>query len=157
MTSITIDDFRSRLKAFDDPQAYPDAEIEPWLTLSDIMFNDNIWLTLKPIGQALFVAHNLVLAARDKRATDRGGIPGQSGSGILSSKSIGGVSASYDVGSGLEQGAGYYNLTTFGTRLYRMFGLVGMGGRQLGGPDINLGPTFGPAWPGVIPPPYRRP
>lgn len=154
VSPITIGNFREMFPAFGDPQQFTDAQVTMWLQYSHAILDQSLWADMKPMGQALFTAHNLVLEARDERAAQRGGLPGQSGGQILSSKSIGGVSGSYDTASGLEQGAGYYNLTTYGTRFFRMMRLVGMGGRQIGGPDFVFPPGFlGPAWPGVLPPP----
>lgn len=147
---MTPDKFRSILTAFRDPQAYPNGEIELWLDLADKVLLASRWADYHELGTALWVAHNLVLAKRDEKVADGGGIPGAPTGGIVSSKSVGSVSVSYDTQNGLEQGAGQWNLTSFGVRFYQLMRLVGMGGSQLGGPDITLGPTFGPGWPGVL-------
>jgi hypothetical protein len=147
---LSLFGFRQTFTVFGDTQKYTDMMISPWLTLAETLFDVNIWRGLRPYAIALFAAHNLILAKRDELADAAGGLPGQSGSGITASKSVGGASISYDTSSGLEQGAGYYNLTTYGTRLYRLIRLAGMGGTQLGGCPPNRGPFSGPAWPGVV-------
>ena len=58
----------------------------------------------------------------------KGGIPGDS-LGPVSSKSVGGVSISYDSGSISIAGAGAWNATSYGQRLYKLLQSAAMGGR----------------------------
>ena len=79
---------------------------------------------------------------------EAGRIPG-SPVGVQTSKSLGGASVSYDASSALMQGAGQWNLTSYGTRFYQLMRIIGMGGTQSGGPDTDRVPTS-QGWPGVI-------
>jgi hypothetical protein len=114
---------------------YSDDAINMYLTLAASMCDPARWNDWRPLGMALMVAHWLSLDAREAATAAKGGIPGQSGIGILSSKGIGQVSAGYDVTSGTERDAGNWNLTTFGRRYIHMARLVGMGGVQITGQD----------------------
>lgn len=146
---ITTAIFRQFFTAFGDPSQFPDGRLLPWINLADKVIQRDIWGDMYDMGQALYVAHFVALDFRDERAVAGGGIPGQQ-FGIMNSKSVGGVSVGYDLGSTMNEADGFWNLTTYGSRLIYFARLVGMGGRQSGGPDIVLNPTFGPAWPGVI-------
>lgn len=149
-TALTVADFCAKFPAFQDIDSYGVEEIAMYLAVADAMLTPRRWPEpFRTLGMGLFAAHQLILSKRDQNVSEAGGVPGAA-SGIVSSKSVGGVSISYDTSSGLEQGAGAWNLTPYGTRFYRLLRLVGMGGTQLGGPDLYLNDSFGPAWPGVI-------
>lgn len=135
---LQVFQFRELQPGFGDSSVYTDEAIGLYLTLAASMLDPNRWYDWRPLGMALMVAHWLSLDAREVAIAKRGGIPGQGAIGILSSKSIGSVSASYDVSSGSETDAGQWNMTTFGRRYIHMARLVGMGGVQITGP-INSG------------------
>ena len=67
---------------------------------------------------------------KDSKAASAGGIPGSS-SGVQSSKSVDGVSVSYDTTVATVEGAGNLNLTTYGTRFAELRDMFGAGGLQL--------------------------
>ena len=100
----------------------------------------------------LYVAHNLTLEKQALDQAARGGAP-TGVSGILSSKSVGQVSASYDISSATEEGAGWYNLTIYGRRLFQLAMAKGAGPYQIG---IGVAPPLsGGAWPGPWPFPQQ--
>lgn len=108
------------------------------------------------LATEMFVAHHLALEQQAMNSANVGGIPGMS-QGMVSSKSAGGVSISYDTGSTIDPQAGHWNLTTYGNRLRKMMCMFGAGPIQLGvGCDPYNGSTLGfldgPGWPG--PPQY---
>ena len=106
--------------------------------------------TMFDVMVELFVAHNLALEEQAVNSANVGGVPGVGVGGIVSSKSVGGVSISYDTTSGIEENAGHWNLTTYGKRFMRFVRIFGAGPAQLGvGCDPN-GYTNGPGWPGVV-------
>ena len=147
-TLMSVSDFRAFFPAFRDPQVYVDGELEQWLAIADQILTPARWPSpYRTMGMALYAAHNLVLSKRDEKQADAGRIPG-SPTGIQTSKSLGGASVSYDTSSAMMQGAGQWNLTSYGTRFYQLMRIIGMGGTQSGGPD--WGPGFNQAWPGVI-------
>lgn len=149
-TALTVTQFRAMFTVFRDPTVWPDGEIAIWLALADKMINQTRWADIRDTGMALYAAHFLILAERDKRAGDAGGIPGAPTAGIMGSKSVGGVSVSYDTQIGLDPNAGFWNLTSYGLRFYRLMRIVGMGGTQISSPNIPTNDSFGQAWPGVI-------
>ena len=79
-----------------------------------------------PVAIMLFVAHNVSLSAQAARTAASGGIAGGV-DGPVSSKSVGSVSKSYDLGSSASTGAGEFNLTGYGRRLYRLLKAAGAG------------------------------
>lgn len=129
---LTDVQFRQLIPAFKDQAKYPEGEFDLNLTLAASMLGAN-WQDWRPMGMALVVAHWAVLDAREQVVADKGGIPGQGGIGILSSKGIGSVSAGYDVTTGSYANAGVWNATSYGRRYWQLLRLVGMGGVQVTG------------------------
>jgi hypothetical protein len=114
--------------AFVDASLYSNDTIEYWLTDSYATMNASVWKSQLNKGAAFRAAHFIVLMQRAGQASTTGGIPGASG-GILSAKSVGPVSASYDTTSGLDPDGMSWNQTTYGQQYWRIAKLVGMGGR----------------------------
>jgi hypothetical protein len=122
--------FRLDFPEFADVVKYPDGMLTTWSAIAEKLLIASRWADLLTIGVMLYTAHQLVLARGNSNQSAAGGIPG-SGTGLKSSKSVGGVSVSYDTSSVIEQDAGFYNLTTYGQQFYRLMMVVGMGGYQL--------------------------
>jgi hypothetical protein len=144
--TVTISQFRSDFPEFGSTTVYPDGQLTFWLTLGSLLINADRWGDVVNFGVELYMAHNLALGARAQEQAASGGIPGTA-SGMLSSKSIDKVSASYDTASVAEEFGGSWNLTTYGQRLYRLMQQFGSGPLQIGaGPgcapvfDTYLGP-----------------
>lgn len=143
--SLTPATFRTLFPAFGSTAKYADPMVEMWLALAAKLINADRWGELADMGQGLITAHNLVLESTAQVSAQRGGNPG-SQIGILTSKSAGGVSASYDASSSTEQGAGHWNQTTYGARYYRLSRMMGAGPIQVGGGD----PVSVSAWSGPM-------
>jgi hypothetical protein len=94
--------------------------------------------TLADIALENWVAHQLVLEKQAIAAALAGGDPGTK-IGVVSSKSVGSVSVSFDVSSLVEEGAGYYNQTIYGMRFWRLAKAVSGGPIQIG---IGRAPPF---------------
>lgn len=122
--------FRADFPEFADEAKYPDALINLWLGIGAKRLPEDRWADLLDHGLGLFTAHHLVLARRNADAAAKGGAPGAA-AGILSSKSVGPASASYDTGSAALEGGGHWNLTAYGTQFLALAQLVGAGGIQL--------------------------
>ena len=75
----------------------------------------------------LFAAHNIVLGLRDVEDTQFDGQPGDS-MGPVTSKGAAGLSVSYDANIVAIAGAGEYNATAYGQRLWKLLETVAMGG-----------------------------
>lgn len=103
--------------------------------------------TLFDFGLELMVAHNLVLERRSLDENQKGNVPGW-GRGLINNASVDKASVGYDTASVIEEGAGHWNLTTYGTRFVRLMRMVGAGPFQI----INAGdlsPVMSMfAWPG---------
>ena len=111
---------------FADNTAYPDGTINFWLSIAGKMLNAVRFDDMLDNATELFVAHHLVLWKRDQVAA----VPGQA-TGLVASKSVGGVSVSYDTNSTIEEGAGHWNLTVYGSQFIKLARMFGSGGLQL--------------------------
>ncbi len=98
--------------------------------------------TLADFATEMWVAHQLVLEKQAVDAARTGGDPGTK-IGIISSKSVNGVSVGFDIGSitggKMQADAGYYNQTIYGIRFYRLMKIRGSGPIQIG---IGQSPPF---------------
>lgn len=114
-------DFVTAFPEFSDATKFPQAVIEFWIALAP----DNLAAIHRRAPQGvidmadcLFVAHNAVISAREVRAASKG-VPGEA-PGLVSSKSIDKVSISYDAAGTAVDGAGAWNATFYGQRLYKL-------------------------------------
>lgn len=128
--TVTAASFRADFPEFASTTTYPDAMVSVWLAAAGNLLDAARWGALLDLGTELFIAHNLVLGARDQKAATNGGTGGAA-SGVMSSKSVDKVSVSYDTGAGTIEGAGAWNLTTYGVRYLQLARLVGAGGLQI--------------------------
>lgn len=124
--AVSISSFRAAFPEFGKLQDYADGQITFWLTLSTKMFDAGRWGELLDHGTMLFVAHNLALQKRAEKDAQFGKIPGQA-TGPVTSKSVDKVSVSHDTASIAEEGAGAFNLTTYGQQYIRLARLIGAG------------------------------
>ena len=121
---ITAATFRAIYPAFFDMTVYPPEAVDFWLADATQRLNPLIWANLLNEGIYLFVAHRLQLA-RMAFLNPNGGF------GLVSSKSIGGVSIAYNTTLHMIPNAGAYGLTIYGTEFLQLARLVGMGCVQL--------------------------
>lgn len=128
--TITPTKFRTDFPEFSDAENYSDAQVSFWLSIADRMLIESRWGDVVDQGRELFAAHNLVLGRQAMASSSAGGAPGI-GSGLVASKSVDKVAVSYDTTSGIEPGAGHWNLTTYGTRFIWLANMMGAGGMQL--------------------------
>lgn len=130
MTNYTPSQFRVLLPEFSSTADYSDPAITTWLAVGYRFVNPHLWdVGDIDLGASLVAAHFLTLEQRDRKAARAGGVPGMQ-SGMLSSKSVGGVSASYDVALTAVQGAGQWNATSYGQRYATLAKLYGAGALQ---------------------------
>ncbi|MCX5495375.1 DUF4054 domain-containing protein [Kaistia dalseonensis] len=128
--TVTVSSFRADFPEFASIVTYPDAMVAFWLTTAAKLLSIDRWAELLDLGTELFIAHNLALGARDQKAAVAGGIGGSS-AGLVASKAVDKVSVSYDTGAAAIEGAGAWNLTTYGTRYIQLARMIGAGGLQL--------------------------
>ena len=122
--------FRTNFPEFANTVAYPDSTINFWATLAEAMLPQSKWNTVWTVGCNLYVAHQIVIASQNVNAANVGGSPGQGG-GIANSKTVGSVTVAYDAASQTNEGAGWYNRTSYGIQLYRLIKIFGSGCIQL--------------------------
>ena len=150
--------FRQNFPEFTSTTVFPSSAVLFWISIATMMLPTQTWgmgstaaqtpvTTPLDMGLSLFVAHNLVLEAKNaKAAAIPGGIPGSGAGGPVSSESVGGVSRSYDVGVAINLDAGPWNLTNYGTRFVFMARLMGKGPIQIGVDQFACGGGIGAWW-----------
>lgn len=150
--TIDVATFRQNFPAFASSAAYPDAEIQFWLTAAYVLHDPARWGDILDLGVQLYVAHNVAIdGAAGAGASGGGGIPGGV-VGPVSSASVDKVSYSRDARAANLPDAGDFNLTTWGLRWYRLMRMAGAGPVQVGVPPGASNCPYPGGWPGVIPP-----
>ncbi|MGI4851703.1 MAG: DUF4054 domain-containing protein [Janthinobacterium lividum] len=129
---VTYASFVLAFPEFGNTTLYPAAQIEFWLSLAYSQLNAFRFGTQLPLAVMLFIAHNIVLSARETQAGTSGQIVG-SVQGPMSSKSVGPLSVSYAGTTGIE-GGGAWNYTSYGQRLYTMMRAFAAGPKYVPGP-----------------------
>jgi hypothetical protein len=129
--TVTATSFRAAFPAFDNTATFPDPAVNFWISVAGNMVSPDQWGAMLDTGTSLFIAHNLVLDAQaNSSAATPAGVP-NGPAGALASKSVGGVSASYDMESSAIAGGGDFNLTAYGKRYLSLAMMFGAGGFQL--------------------------
>ena len=128
--TLTPTQFRGDFPEFGDADAYSDALLATWTTLAPGFIDESRWNEFALYGAELVAAHFIVLAKRRRAAALAGAIPGEP-KGLQTSKSVGDVSAGYDLAPVLAADAGMWNQTTYGLEYQRLLRLFGAGGLQL--------------------------
>ncbi len=146
--AVTTASLRATFPVFADVTKYPEIQVQFWLTHATGFVNAEKWGDQADYGVMLFTCHMLSVSGT-QTANSRGragAVPG-----ILTSKSVDGVSASYDVSSAMLEGAGHWNLSTFGLQFRDLSRLMGHGPVQVG---VDTYANAQAAWNGVIYPPF---
>ena len=125
---LTVEKFRSDFPEFSDANIYTNDSIQVWI---DAIYIDNAfpphrWGAWERLGEELYIAHHLALSKLSS-LPGAGGIPGLGFSGIATSKSVNGVSVSYDTHLGVDGNMGEYALTLYGRRLWTLMMNAGAG------------------------------
>lgn len=116
--------FRAIYPVFFDLTMYPPEAVDFWIADATQRLNPLVWANLLNQGIYLYVAHKLQLG-RMMFLNPNGGF------GLVSSKSIGGVSIAYNTTLHTLANAGAFGLTIYGTEFLQLARLVGIGGVQL--------------------------
>ena len=143
---INAKQFRTDLPEFQDGNAYPDPQVALYINLAGQLMNGRRWgpsaadpwpdsspppLKVFDHGVELFVAHNLVLDARNRKdARKKGNIPGTV-KGPVNNASVDKASVGYDTQAGIEENAGHWNQSTYGIRFIRLLRMMGAGALQV--------------------------
>lgn len=117
MTTFTVAQFKTDFNEFN---AYPDTLVQKYLTLSYKLVNEALWCELYSDGIFLLTAHYLVIF------NPSGSVAFDSGfnSSVVSSKSVKGVSVSFDNSIGMDAEANQYNLTVYGQQYFQLSKLL---------------------------------
>jgi hypothetical protein len=142
---VDSDQFRANFTAFRNPTIYSDAMVQFWLQLAYQLLNPWLWGALLDVGAQLFTAHNLVLEGVATAEAANGAPPAQV-VGPVVTKTVGELTITYDVASGVDPSDTSWNLSTYGTRFIKMAKQIGTAPAQLG--IGRAPPQNGPAWNG---------
>lgn len=150
---LTPATFRTQMPPFASPANYPDTQVQFYIDLAYKLLNADRWADVLDYGASLFVAHNLAVDALGVKSSTSG-VPGTA-IGVISSGSVDKVSYTRDINSVTEDGAGNYNMTTFGQRFIRLARMIGAGPLQVGVDvtGVQSASLYSGAWPG----PYGGP
>lgn len=156
-TPITPTQLRAAFPALSDTTVFPDDTINFWAAVALKMLNACRWGSDLPLGMLLFVAHNIVLEAFNQASANAGGIPGIS-RGVVGSEAASKLSVGYDTVIASNAGAGHWNLTTYGTRMWALIRMAGMAPLYVGAgiPTAGNNPFFFPYDENVIGPGWRE-
>ena len=133
MSQFTYQEFIAAFPEFTNQQVFPQAQVSIWTPVAYEQLNSTRFGNQLGLAAMLFVAHNLVLSARAAASVNAGQIPGE-GRGVVATKTVGPVSVTYDAASITSEGAGMWNSTSYGQRLYKLMQAYG------GGPLYAPGP-----------------
>lgn len=131
---ITARFFRAQFPEFRDSSIWTDEALELWIQIANASLNTARWRQYYRMGVSLFVGHMLALGKMSELQVQRGGVPGMN-MGLVSSKSVNGVSISYNNGLAVMEGGGHWNLTSYGLRFLYFARMVGSGPIQITGLD----------------------
>lgn len=125
--TITRDQFNAAFPEFSNLTVYPAGQFEFWSSQAYLQLNAGRFGSSLDLAVMLFVAHNLVLSAQASKSAARGGGAVAGTSGLVASKAVDKVSVSYDNATATTAGAGLWNATVYGQRLYAMMRAFGAG------------------------------
>ena len=116
----TISDFKNRFPEFN---TIDDTRIQLFLDDSDLMVSTK-WGKLRKLGILYLTAHNLAVS----QITDTGVTSSPKN---IASKSVEGVSVTYESGSPMDSKYNYFNTTSYGKRYIELKMQISVGGARL--------------------------
>ena len=129
--AYTVSDFRTAMPAF-TAEIISDATLQGFITLANNIVNYGRWGNLWQEGMRLVIAHFATLSLQEPQAGATIGQIVNAGKvqGSATSKSVGGVSVSYDNSSAISDlgGWGTWKLTTYGAQFAQLAKMMGKGG-----------------------------
>lgn len=119
--------FLAQCPEFSNLTLYPVAMVNAWIPPAVEQMNAARFGTQYNLAVCLYIAHNVVLSARELAASAGAGnsVVGEA-YGPVSDKSIDKLSVSYGEGA-VATDAGSFNLTSYGQRLYKLIQTYGTG------------------------------
>lgn len=125
--------FLAQFPEFSNTALYPVSMVQAWVApaveqMNQYRFGDQYNLVV-----SLFIAHNVALSARELKASRSGNSVVGEAYGPVASKTIDKLSISYGATASID-GAGVYNLTSYGQRLYKLIQSFSSGPFYVGRP-----------------------
>lgn len=152
---LTPATFRLQFPPFANTAMYPDRQVQFYIGMATKLLRSDRWGDMIKEGYALFTAHFLALDRL--AATQPGGASGVPGTavGVINSGSVDKVSFGKDVQSVMEDDAGHWGMTTYGSQYLRFARMFGAGPIQVGaGGDPHYpgqsASLYNGAWPGPM-------
>lgn len=142
--ALTYWSFVGLFPEFSDQFAYTQGTIDAWIAQAYANLNPRGLRAQLDLAAGLYVAHNVVLGKRETLASGNGQIAGEV-RGPVVSKSIGKVSVGYAT-TGSIDGAGIYNATSYGQRLWALLQAAASGPKYVPGPQRVFDPFNGRRW-----------
>ncbi len=130
--SFTINDFFEIYPQFRDNNALPPEMIEMYIDFADSAVNIKKWGKQWKLGMSLFVAHFCtvyMMSFSPEGSSAAAVIAAGQTKGLVSSKSVGDVSVSYDFSYAIQDVAtwGQFNLTSFGNQFVSIAKMMSKG------------------------------
>lgn len=125
--AVTYNDFVAAFPEFSNETVYPQSQFNFWQAQAYLQLNAARFGASLDLAVMLFVAHNLVLSAQAKKSAASGGGVVSTSSSLVASKAVDKVNVSYDTTTTTIAGAGLWNATVYGQRLYQMIRTFGAG------------------------------
>ena len=136
---LSTTQFRADFPEFGNIGVFPDSMVQYWIRVANLLLNPKVWCSALCLATELFTAHQLTIEAETMQTANIGGFPGKS-KGPINNSGVGGVSVGYDSVQSSEAEGGHWNLTVYGTRVYRLI-------RMFGARVTLLNPRGGPGTP----------
>ena len=115
---MTESDFRLAYPEFNDPGFFTSSAIVGLLATASLRLDADSWQDSLTQGVGLFVAHYLILSA--KQLTSNG-----SPQAVITSKTVGPITIAYDPNWTAIKNGGHWNLTGYGQQFIYLARLVG--------------------------------
>jgi len=132
--AYSVDDFRTAMPAFSE-SIITDAQLQAFIELANDIVQYARWHNLWQEGMRLCIAHyvTLFLQQPQEGATVDEVLNAGKVQGSVSSKSVGGVSVSFDNSTAISdlQGWGTWKLTIYGAQFAQLAKMVGKGGMYI--------------------------
>lgn len=127
----TIADFRSAMPAFSE-EIIADERLQPYIDMATAIVKEARWHSLWREGMRLFIAHfvTLLLGAPESGATLDEVMNASKKGGLISSKTVGPISVSYDNAQATSDLEGWaaWKLTTYGIQYATLAKMLAKGG-----------------------------
>ena len=149
--TITADIFVGNFPEFGNTARFPPTQISFWLNQAYAQLDACRWDTALDYGAQLFAAHNLVLSDRAAQAAAKDASIGDAANPVQT-KTVGGVTVTFDTTAGSIEGAGQWNATSYGQRFYALMRGISAGPQLILGRPVPTGQLGfavrrrGPGW-----------